>query len=76
MPAVSPGGDFLDLRTSPPPPPRELVAGARSRAEVEANVRLLRQPIPQGFWQELKAEDLLPAAAPVPDATDSARHVT
>jgi D-threo-aldose 1-dehydrogenase len=53
-----------------------VVAGARSRAEVEANVRLLRQPIPQGFWQELKAEDLLPAAAPVPDATDSARHVT
>ena len=43
-----------------------VVGGARSRAEVEANVWLLRQPIPRGFWQELKAEDLLPAAAPVP----------
>jgi D-threo-aldose 1-dehydrogenase len=43
-----------------------VVGGARSRAEVEANVRLLRQPIPRGFWQEVKAEDLLPAAAPVP----------
>jgi D-threo-aldose 1-dehydrogenase len=43
-----------------------VVAGARSRAEVEANVRLLRLPIPPGFWQELKDEGLLPAAAPVP----------
>jgi D-threo-aldose 1-dehydrogenase len=43
-----------------------VVAGARSRAEVEANVELLRRPIPPAFWQELKAEGLLPMAAPVP----------
>jgi D-threo-aldose 1-dehydrogenase len=43
-----------------------VVAGARSRAEVEANVELVRRPIPSAFWHELKAEGLLPAAAPVP----------
>ena len=43
-----------------------VVAGARSRAEVDANVELVRQPIPPAFWQELKADGLLPAAAPVP----------
>jgi D-threo-aldose 1-dehydrogenase len=43
-----------------------VVAGARSRAEVDGNVELVRRPIPPAFWQELKAEGLLPAAAPVP----------
>jgi D-threo-aldose 1-dehydrogenase len=43
-----------------------VVAGARSRAEVEANVRLLGFPIPRDFWQELAAESLLPDAAPLP----------
>jgi D-threo-aldose 1-dehydrogenase len=43
-----------------------VAVGARSRAEVETNVRLRRQPIPRGFWEELKAVDLTPAAAPVP----------
>jgi D-threo-aldose 1-dehydrogenase len=43
-----------------------VVAGARSRAEVDGNVELVRQPIPPAFWQELKAEGLLAAAAPVP----------
>jgi D-threo-aldose 1-dehydrogenase len=43
-----------------------VVPGARSRAEVDANVRLVRQPIPPDFWQELKGEGLLPVAAPVP----------
>jgi D-threo-aldose 1-dehydrogenase len=43
-----------------------IVTGARSRAEVDVNVQLIRQPIPPAFWQELKAEGLLPTAAPVP----------
>ena len=43
-----------------------VVAGARSRAEIDANVQLVRRPIPPAFWQELKAEGLLPAEAPVP----------
>jgi D-threo-aldose 1-dehydrogenase len=43
-----------------------VVAGARSRAEVEANVELVRRSIPAAFWQELKAEGLVPMAAPVP----------
>jgi D-threo-aldose 1-dehydrogenase len=43
-----------------------VVAGARSRAEVEANVQLVRRPIPSALWQELKEEGLLPVAAPVP----------
>jgi D-threo-aldose 1-dehydrogenase len=43
-----------------------VVAGARSRAEVQANVQLVRRPIPSSFWAELKAEGLLPVTAPVP----------
>jgi D-threo-aldose 1-dehydrogenase len=43
-----------------------VVAGARSRAEVEVNVGLLGLPIPRDFWQELGAESLLPEAAPLP----------
>jgi D-threo-aldose 1-dehydrogenase len=43
-----------------------VVTGARSRAEVDVNVQLIRQPIPPAFWQELKAEGLLPTTAPVP----------
>jgi D-threo-aldose 1-dehydrogenase len=43
-----------------------VVTGARSQAEVDANIQLVRRPIPAAFWQELKAEDLLPVAPPVP----------
>jgi D-threo-aldose 1-dehydrogenase len=43
-----------------------VVPGARSRAEIDANVELVRRPIPPALWQELKAEALLPEAAPVP----------
>jgi D-threo-aldose 1-dehydrogenase len=43
-----------------------VVAGARSRAEVEANAALVGRPIPRAFWHELRAEGLLPPAAPVP----------
>lgn len=40
--------------------------GARSVAEVEENERMLRWPVPAALWEELRAEGLLPAEAPVP----------
>ena len=43
------------------------IPGATSVAEVEDNVRLLQEEIPAALWAELKAEKLLPAAAPTPD---------
>jgi D-threo-aldose 1-dehydrogenase len=43
-----------------------IIPGARSIAEVEANLAFLREPIPPGFWAELKAERLIDAAAPTP----------
>lgn len=43
-----------------------VVAGHQSMAEVQANLDLLAQPIPQEFWHDLKRSGLLPAAAPVP----------
>lgn len=43
-----------------------VVPGARSAAEIEANLALFEQAIPIDFWAELKAESLLPADAPVP----------
>ncbi len=43
-----------------------VVPGARSEAEIEANLVLFEQVIPVDFWAELKAEGLLPATAPVP----------
>jgi hypothetical protein len=43
-----------------------VVTGARPRGEVDANVQLVRRPVPAAFRQELKAESLLPVAPPVP----------
>jgi D-threo-aldose 1-dehydrogenase len=43
-----------------------VIPGARSAAEIEENFRLVATPIPNDFWEELKAEQLLPMAAPVP----------
>lgn len=43
-----------------------IIPGARSIAEVEANLGFLQQSIPVEFWAELKAERLINAAAPVP----------
>ena len=40
--------------------------GARSPAQVERNVRLLRGGVPTELWAELKAENLLRPDAPVP----------
>jgi D-threo-aldose 1-dehydrogenase len=43
-----------------------VIPGARTPGEVDDNVALKNQPIPAAFWTELKAEKLLPAAAPTP----------
>jgi D-threo-aldose 1-dehydrogenase len=43
-----------------------IIPGAVSRAEVLANARHLALPIPAAFWAELKHEQLLHPAAPVP----------
>ncbi len=43
------------------------IPGAASVAEVEDNARQLQEEIPAALWAELKAEELLPAAAPTPD---------
>jgi len=40
--------------------------GARTAAELDENARLFAHHIPVALWQELKAEDLLPEAAPTP----------
>jgi len=43
-----------------------VVTGSRSVAEVEENVRMFRHTIPAALWEELRAERLIPEAAPVP----------
>jgi D-threo-aldose 1-dehydrogenase len=45
-----------------------VVAGYRSTAEVDTNLRWQEQPIPAALWDELKAERLLRADAPIPSA--------
>ncbi|MET9897163.1 aldo/keto reductase [Streptomyces sp. NPDC006446] len=43
-----------------------VLVGARSADEVRDCVRQSVTPVPLNFWQELRAEGLLPAAAPLP----------
>ncbi|TDF98105.1 aldo/keto reductase [Paenibacillus piri] len=43
-----------------------LLTGARSRAELEENVKMLQTAIPNDLWQELKHKGLLPEHAPTP----------
>ena len=43
-----------------------VIPGARSPAELEANVQLFSQDIPAALWAELKAESLIATEAPVP----------
>jgi D-threo-aldose 1-dehydrogenase len=43
-----------------------IIPGAVSPAEVERNAGYMELPIPQELWNELKAEKLLAAEAPVP----------
>jgi D-threo-aldose 1-dehydrogenase len=42
------------------------VPGAASVEELEENARLMQIEIPPALWEEMKAEGLLPAAAPTP----------
>jgi D-threo-aldose 1-dehydrogenase len=42
-----------------------VVPGARSAAEMAANLDLFSRVIPAALWQELRAEGLLPADAPL-----------
>jgi len=43
-----------------------LLLGARSVAELEENLTLLRIELPTQLWTELRREGLLPAEAPTP----------
>ena len=43
-----------------------VIPGARAGEEVEANLRLLRHPIPPALWRDLKTEGLVRADAPTP----------
>ncbi|HUH91654.1 MAG TPA: aldo/keto reductase [Casimicrobiaceae bacterium] len=48
-----------------------VLAGARSVAEFDANLRLARQPIAAAFWRALRDEGLLDERAPLPRAAPS-----
>src|SRR6266566_1932833 len=43
-----------------------VLVGCRSAAELDEDVTLFELDLPAGLWEELRAEDLLPAEAPVP----------
>ena len=43
-----------------------IVVGARSTAELDANLAWLRHPIPPDFWSLLRARGLIDPAAPLP----------
>jgi len=43
-----------------------VIPGARSPAEVNENVKMFEFEIPADFWTELRAEGLIPDAAPTP----------
>lgn len=43
-----------------------VLAGARSVAELAANLTYARAPIPAEFWVELRSRGLVPAGAPLP----------
>jgi D-threo-aldose 1-dehydrogenase len=43
-----------------------VIPGAKHAAKVAANKRLIEARMPAAVWSELKAEGLLPEAAPVP----------
>jgi D-threo-aldose 1-dehydrogenase len=44
-----------------------VLAGVRSAAQVEENIRLFDEAIPEDLWQELKHEKLIDAASPIPE---------
>jgi D-threo-aldose 1-dehydrogenase len=44
-----------------------VIPGARTPEEVTQNAAMMAQPIPAALWSELRAEGLLPEAAPAPE---------
>jgi D-threo-aldose 1-dehydrogenase len=45
-----------------------VLTGVRSVAEIEQNVAMFQVDIPDGLWQDLRSEGLLPADAPTPSS--------
>ena len=43
-----------------------VLAGARSAEELDENIALASQPIPDAFWRDLRSQRLVAAAAPLP----------
>ena len=43
-----------------------VLVGARSQAELDANLRFAREPIPAAFWMALRERDLVDPCAPLP----------
>jgi D-threo-aldose 1-dehydrogenase len=43
-----------------------IIPGPRAAAEFEANLALLRQPIPAALWADLREQGLLHPEAPTP----------
>ena len=43
-----------------------VLAGARSTTELDENIALMSEPIPDAFWRDLRAERLVAEAAPLP----------
>jgi D-threo-aldose 1-dehydrogenase len=54
------------------PAVRSLIAGVRTIEHLDEYVELMRQPIPDDLWEELRAEGLIPADALVPAQTGAA----
>ena len=48
------------------PAVRSLIAGVRRVEHLDEYPELMRRPLPADLWAELRAEDLIPAEAPVP----------
>ena len=43
-----------------------VLAGARSTTELDENIALMSEPIPDAFWRDLRAQRLVAEAAPLP----------
>jgi D-threo-aldose 1-dehydrogenase len=43
-----------------------VLAGARSASELDENIALAAERIPDAFWRELRAQHLVAEAAPLP----------
>ena len=43
-----------------------VIPGAMNPEQVLENLQMMQHPIPDGFWQDLKTENLIHPEAPVP----------